>query len=275
MEYKISTITAIAQLNSLINLEKFFNSIKENDDNKLIYLKDEKIIENVPYIEFGKNKNESNLKGQKKNTKKNTYKKKEKKVKRFDNQLTLIINVNNNGINMKIFKNGRIQMTGLKDISNGPIAIIEIIKIINNINKNNLILEDNVKELTFDNYKICLINSDFKFPFKIKRDKLFQFINANTELICSYEPCIYPGVKIQYFYNDNLDGICRCPEKFCSNKNKKSNCIKITIAVFESGCTIITGAKSLEQINNSYNYINNLITNNISQFKKINIDELL
>ena len=64
-------------------------------------------------------------------------------------------------------------------------------------------------------------------------------------------------------------------EKFCSNKNKKSNCIKITIAVFESGCTIITGAKSLEQINNSYNYINKLITNNISQFKKINIDELL
>ena len=79
MEYKISTITAIAQLNSLINLEKIFNSINYNDENKLIYLKDDKIIENVSYIEFGKNKNESNCKGQKKIQKKIHIKKRRKR----------------------------------------------------------------------------------------------------------------------------------------------------------------------------------------------------
>ena len=65
-----------------------------------------------------------------------------------------------------------------------------------------------------------VINSDFKFTSKLRRNKLFEFINTNTELVCSYEPCIYPGVKIQFFYNDSMDGICRCQDGFCSNKSK-------------------------------------------------------
>ena len=130
-------------------------------------------------------------------------------------------------------------------------------------------------ELKYDNYKICLINSDFRFNHKVKRNKLYEFIVNNTELVCSYEPCIYPGVKLQYFYNTELDGVCRCSDVYCSNKNKNSTCVKITIAVFESGCTIITGAKSLKQVNAAYTFIKNLLSSNISHFKKIDIEDLL
>ena len=130
-------------------------------------------------------------------------------------------------------------------------------------------------ELKYDDYKICLINSDFRFNHKVKRNKLYEFIVNNTELVCSYEPCIYPGVKLQYFYNKKLDGICRCSDVYCSNKNKNSTCVKITIAVFESGCTIITGAKSLKQVNAAYTFIKNLLSSNISHFKKIDIEHLL
>ena len=174
---------------------------------------------------------------------------------------------------MKLFKNGRIQMTGLKHIDNGPIAINIIIDIIKNLNFNNNIFDND--DLIFSDYKICLINSDFKFCSKLKRNKLFEFLNNNTDLVCSYEPCIYPGVKIQFFYNNKLDGICRCSNDFCSNKKKNSLCTKITIAIFESGCTIITGAKSLEQINVTYEFIKNLLKNNIDNFKKIDLDKLL
>ena len=181
--------------------------------------------------------------------------------------------MNDNYINMKLFKNGRIQMTGLKKIENGPVAINTIIDIIKNLNLNNDIIDKN--DLEFSDYKICLINSDFKFFSKLRRNKLFDFLNNKTDLICSYEPCIYPGVKIQFFYNNKYDGICRCSDGYCSNKDKKSLCGKVTIAVFESGCTIITGAKSLEQINVTYKYIKELLTNNIDNFKKIDLDQLL
>ena len=82
-------------------------------------------------------------------------------------------------------------------------------------------------------------------------------------------------MKIQFFYNDSMDGICRCQDGFCSNKSKNSHCVKITVAIFESGCTIITGAKSLDQINITYKYIKDLLLNNIQYFKKIDLDQLL
>ena len=297
MEYRISTITAIAKINSLINLEELYKIIKIDDKQTLYYDNDDlvskNILNNISFIEYGKTKDVSNSKGiNPKQDKKNRYKKKKKKMKRFDNQLTLIVNINNNIINMKIFKNGRIQMTGLKDIDNGPKAIEIIMKvikdlsIIKNSNIFNLIENDDEStdvintdvintELKYDDYKICLINSDFRFNHKVKRNKLYEFIVNNTELVCSYEPCIYPGVKLQYFYNKKLDGICRCSDVYCSNKNKNSTCVKITIAVFESGCTIITGAKSLKQVNAAYTFIKNLLSSNISHFKKIDIEHLL
>jgi TATA-box binding protein (TBP) (component of TFIID and TFIIIB) len=278
MDYRISTITTIASLNSLINLQKMYDSFEFNIDTNNIFYNDTNnevnIVDEIKFIEYGKTKDISNSKGiNLKKVKKNTYKKKEKIKKRFDNQLTIVLQINNNNINMKLFKNGRVQMTGLKDINNGPIAIKFIINLIKKMNCDFLDIDQ--KSLDYNSYKICLINSDFKFTSKLRRNKLFAFINNNTELVCSYEPCIYPGVKIQFFYNNSMDGICRCENGYCSNKNKNSQCIKVTVAIFESGCTIITGAKSLDQINTTYKYIKDLLVNNIEVFKKIDLDELL
>ena len=247
--YRISTITAVGNINTIIDLQLLFNLFTPKD--------------NIVYMEYGKTKNESNFKGEHPKKKNNKVKK-----KRFDNQSTVFIKFDDNSyVNMKIFKNGKIQMTGLKNINYGKQAINILIDYIKKLYKNNNKIIEDYDKINLTNYKICLINSDFKFNTKIKRDNLFKYIINNTELVCSYEPCIYPGVKIQYFYNNINNGICKC-EEYCENKNKNSKCTKITIAIFESGCTIITGAKNLDQINTTYEYISNLLSNNISQFKK-------
>lgn len=252
--YRISTITAIGNINSSINLQKLFDLFKPTD----------KIV----YMEYGKTKDISNFKGIHPNEVKF---KKRKNKKRFDNQCTTFIKFEDDTfVNMKIFKNGKVQMTGLKDVKNGRIAINNFINYIKETYKNNEkknIIINNYDNLSLTNYKICLINSDFRFNIKLKRDDLYKYIINNTKLICSYEPCIYPGVKIQYYYNNNDNGICDCCE-YCENKNKNAKCTKITIAIFESGCTIITGAKNLEQINSTYTYIATLLKNNIDKFKK-------
>ena len=174
---------------------------------------------------------------------------------------------------MKLFKNGRIQMTGLKNIDNGPIAINIVINIIKNLNLiNNDILEKN--DIKFSNYKICLINSDFKFTSKLKRNKLFEYLNNETNLICSYEPVYIQVLKYNSFIIIILMVFVDVKMVFAQIKIKIL-CTKITIAVFESGCTIITGAKSLEQINITYKFIKDLLTNNINQFRKIDLDQLL
>jgi TATA-box binding protein (TBP) (component of TFIID and TFIIIB) len=258
--YRISTITATSGINTEINLKQLFDSVNiihKNDNNN-----------GIIYLEYGKNKFESISKGE--NIKKKVKSRKIKEIKRFDNQATAIIKVFNDQlyyVNMKIFKNGNIQMTGIKHINDGIICVNFIIDFIkNNSTEENLIVT-NLDNINLNNYKVQLINSDFKINLEIKREILYKLLIFEYDIICSYEPCIYPGVKIQYFWNDNKNGQCSC-EEHCSTKKKKAICKKITIAVFQSGCIIITGANTIEQINDSYSFICNIIKDNYNYLYK-------
>ena len=127
------------------------------------------------------------------------------------------------------------------------------------------------------NYKIVLINSDFYAGFEIKRDKLHDFLVNKYNIFSSYEPCIYPGVNSKYYWNRKyMDkqflGKCYC-SKICNGKgdgNGNGNCKKITISTFQSGSVIITGARSMDQINDAYAFINKVFEDNYHNLKKIN-----
>ena len=98
----------------------------------------------------------------------------------------------------------------------------------------------------------------------INRELLHREIIEN-DIYSSYEPCIYPGVNIKYFINNNNhnNGICNC-ESLCNGKGDgygDGDCKKVTIAVFKSGKIIITGGQNKRQINESYQFITNFINN--------------
>jgi hypothetical protein len=253
-------------------------------------------------------------------------------------------------VNVKVFKNGNIQMTGLKEVDQG-IRVIEFVseqierikKIdpsviapdpvtlesqaenkepINNTNHDNNYNIDDVLnhhgtgleigkigsihseatsnhdedalnhhgtglkggEVAFGNrrgpsYKIRLINSDFRMGLEIKRDKLNKVMQQCYDVRSSFEPCIYPGVKIQFFWNadkaENVDGKCLCPAGTrCNGKGcgqGVGNCKKITIAVFQSGCIIITGALTTEQIDDAYIFICGVVEKHRSEIEKVRI----
>ena len=64
-ECRISTITAIAKLNSSIKLGNFFDIIQEDENKKLFYINTtyQKNINHISFIEYGKTKDISNSKG--------------------------------------------------------------------------------------------------------------------------------------------------------------------------------------------------------------------
>ncbi len=229
----------------------------------------------ILYVEYGKKKSETIFKGFSK--KFSIQRRKEKPSKRFDNQVTLIYRCNGNNLNIKTFRNGNIQVTGIKKIEDGPSVIDNMINILKEIhtNKDKDVIE-NVDDLRNINFSIRLINTDYKVGFNIKREILHRILINDYEIGCSYEPCIYPGVKIQYFYNmDNhkKDGICYCSLDKCHEKKGgvgkgDNNCKKITIAVFQSGCIIITGSQTRDQIEECYKYINKILYDNVSKIEK-------
>ena len=93
---RVSTMTLISEITSDINLKKLFDNLSINDK--------------IRYIEYGS----ENQKGEKKN--KTARQKTIKKF--FYNQITTHI-FENKIVNVKIFNNGRIQMTGLKSKEQG------------------------------------------------------------------------------------------------------------------------------------------------------------
>ncbi len=267
-DLRISTITAVCQTNLTVNLSKLIEHIDDE------------------IIDFNSSNNEGIIKsiyGTIVKGYKNSNKKK-KIEKYFYNQVTSIIRIkkedNYKEINIKIFNNGKLQLTGLKKKEDGIYCIELLIKSINNIHKKYpddifKVYGDSIK---YHSFEVVLINSDYSARFKIKRDKLHEILINEYNLYSSYEPCIYPGVNSKFFWNDKYNnfpnkGICYCTEKCDGKGNGSGNgqCKKITISIFQSGNVIITGARTFEQINTAYLFINDVFKTNFDLIKRKNM----
>lgn len=279
-EYRISTITVTGSVNTEIDLDVLYSGfndlIKETGVGKT-----PSHILGVVYAEFGKRRSETYYTNFSK--KFIASKKKEYTTKRFDNQLTVMYKYSDDSLmNIKMFKNGNIQITGVKNIDEGQDMIERLVGMVQGIcsKVDNNAVKD-YKQLKAVNYKVALINSDFKVGFEIRRDKLFTLLINSFENKCSFEPCIYPGVKIQYFWNSHnhhKDGVCHCKSQCQVGKgggHGDGNCKKITIAVFQSGCIIITGAQTPYQIDEAYNFICSILRENFDFVKKVNLASIL
>lgn len=301
--YRISTITATGSVGTSIDLDILYNCLEiditqsqgliDGTDttggtstgtitDNIIANED---LEGIVYVEFGKKKSETFYKGYAK--KYTIHRRKVKPSKRFDNQVTIVYRTKEqNNLNIKTFRNGNIQMTGIKNIDQGSITVDYMLNILRKIyeNKDKNVIGD-INDLHKADYKIRLINTDYKVGFQIKRDILYKVLKNEYGNICNYEPVIYPGVKIHYFYNESnsqKDGICKCYKKChdlkCGTGIGQNNCKKITIAVFQSGCIIITGSQTKKQIDECYGYINEVLYKNVSRIEKkkfVNFEEAL
>lgn len=192
---------------------------------------------------------------QKKNQQKN---KKEKK--QFYNQVTLKVNTKkDNLINIKLFINGSIQMTGCKSIEGAIEALEKLLHLLkiekSIIDINNFILENkpfvsNISKLTIEDiydFKIAMINSNFIIGFNVDRYKLYNCM-INDKIDATYDPIIHAGVIVRHNTGDKV----------------------ISVFVFESGCIVITGARTCKQINEAYNFINKYLLQNYKHVVKTN-----
>jgi TATA-box binding protein (TBP) (component of TFIID and TFIIIB) len=201
---------------------------------------------------------------------KSDKKKKRKEKKNFYNQVSLIFRTctlmgldpskitQKEGlktVNVKLFINGSIQMTGCKHLENIKSSLellfdkLKVTKVI--LNKNMEYIEKpfvidttllNINNV--NNFYIQMINTNFNIQFHINRSKLFQLLLDNN-IDASFDPIIHACVNIKYYL---------------SSKKTKT----ISIFVFESGSITIAGSNSCSEILEAYNFINKFILSNYS-----------
>lgn len=275
--YKVSTITCNANIGEQlsIDLSILYDNIEPKDE-----------CNNIMWIQNLKDSNEY-VKGFYPKKIRKSKKKNNKKKNRFDNQITIIFKINNEyKPNIKIFKNGNIQLTGIKNTKDTKMIADIIINIIKETYLNNKKIDvseeiDFIDKLKYCNFKIRMINTDFKTyldpelteKFTIKRKELHNILVSDKyNNKCSFQPGIYQGVKLEYYYNyNNINGICICKTHIFNKKNLTDDdnyCKKVTVAIFESGSILITGGVTFAQVDKAYNYITTIIKDNINIIKK-------
>jgi TATA-box binding protein (TBP) (component of TFIID and TFIIIB) len=210
--------------------------------------------------------------------KKQGRQKKKKDNDNFYNSCSIIVKADSNTkcVNIKLFNNGKITLTGSKEELDGYHSACVLL---NEMKKEREIFMDveNVDNLKISNYKITMINSDFNTNFKIDLIKLLALLNNNEkDLFTKFNPEKYRGLIIGYYWNTNKDiqdGRCLCKSK-CNGKGNghgDGECKKITISVFKSGSIIITGGRLIKQIEDAYSTINGIFRENYHEINKLSI----
>lgn len=276
-EYKVSTITCNANIGNDIDIDLslLYEYITPNEENN-----------NIIWIQNLKDNCQFTKGIYPKKIRKS--KKKNKKKNRFDNQITIIFKINIDYMpNIKIFKNGNIQLTGIKDTKDTEYIAKHIINkikyIYSNIDKNIDKKNNNnfLNLLEYSNFKIRMINTDFKTytdnkfknKFIIRRKELHNIlISDKYNNKSSFQPGIYQGVKLEYYYNKNNNGKCICDFHSFNKKNTNTDCKKVTIAIFESGSVLITGGINFDQVQKAYHYITSIIKDNAERIYKPQLD---
>jgi len=185
-------------------------------------------------------------------------------------------------VNIKLFKNGGFQMTG---VSSEPMARAALTRLVATIAATIGVAAvwpeaPASAPPTITKFETCLINSDYGLPKAIRRDRLYQILVGEYGLWSTYEPTIYQGVNTKYFWNatrpaDSPPGICVCPTPCDGDGDGMSvgACKKITIAPFRTGKIIITGARQLCQLEEAYRFMNALFTKHADQVLRDHVEE--
>ena len=179
--------------------------------------------------------------------------------------------------NVKIFNNGKLQMTGIPKPEDGILVTKYVTDMIKDLRKDNKkIIMDKDYSLELTKYKTVMINTCYELGYCMNREVLYNIIYRRYGLNTIYDSDGYPGVRIEYYYNTTTvdtanEGRCHCNEK-CKGKGTGDGigeCRKISIAVFQSGSAIIAGGcTSSEPIFKAYNFINKIIKEILSEVAK-------
>lgn len=156
-----------------------------------------------------------------------------KMKKSFYNQITIQYK-DTTTKSIKIFSNGKLQITGITSLNEAS----EVANLIGSIL--NTVFDCNRYAVT--SLEIGMINTNFSFGRKIDIITLRDILNSFPNVSIDYEPDVYPGLKIKY--------------------NKSS------IFIFTTGNVLITGVKSLEEVKDALLFV---VDNTFAHWDELNI----
>ena len=186
--------------------------------------------------------------------------------KSFFNQSTMVIRRQTNEesdekeaswkeVNVKLFANGGIQMTGVTSESFARQTIQWLLHTLQDLPESPF-----TSKAAIQRFSVQLINTDYALNKFINQDALHKLLINEYNLFSMLEKTIYQGVNTKFFYNTMNPGvgICQCTVGCKGQGTGEGNgqCKRITMSIFRTGKIIITGARLISQIEAAYDFLN-------------------
>lgn len=193
-------------------------------------------------------------------------------VAQFFNSVTLIVSIEKKKeVNVKLFKNGKLQLTGIPSIESGGRAVWIVKKYIEDTYQINLKIE---KYLGQYDIRTVMLNTCYEVGFPIHREVLYEVLVGQYNLVAMYDTEGYPGVRLHYYYNPKTigtphEGVCRCNPTCKGGGDNLNECRRISVAIFQSGKIIIAGGcHEMKPIEHAYAFLNNLLHESHQNIRK-------
>jgi TATA-box binding protein (TBP) (component of TFIID and TFIIIB) len=158
-------------------------------------------------------------------------------------------------VNVKLFANGGIQMTGVTSESFAYKTIEWLLQTLQALPQSPFKAAPSIQR-----FSVQLINTDYALNKFINQDALHKILINEYNLFSMLEKTIYQGVNTKFFYNtaNPGTGICQCtiPCKGQGTGEGNGQCKRITMSIFRTGRIIITGARQMKQIEAAYEFLN-------------------
>lgn len=244
---RVSTMVITAHWGALIQLDKLFELLKQH----IIPLW-------YPGVGILKFEHKNKVLG---SSYKDIFTNRKITSKSFFNQSTIVIRRRTEKedswkeVNVKLFANGGIQMTGITSESFAQKTIEWLLELLQTLPESPFITTPSIQR-----FSVQLINTDYALNKFINQDALHKILINEYNLFSMLEKTIYQGVNTKFFFNTSNSGkgICQC-EQFCKGQGTghgEGECKRITMSIFRTGRIIITGARKLYQIEAAYDFLN-------------------
>jgi TATA-box binding protein (TBP) (component of TFIID and TFIIIB) len=156
-------------------------------------------------------------------------------------------------IHIKVFNTGKMEIPGIQDDEC-------LFKALNNLTDIlRPVCQDDKLKYIKDKIETVLINSNFNCGFYINRDTLFGLLKYEYKINCSYDPCSYPGIQCEFYYN--VDQV----EPQTGNKLIHKEQMKVSFMIFRTGSVLIVGKCSDEILLEIFQFIKRLLSDKYSE----------
>lgn len=192
-----------------------------------------------------------------------------KKKGAFMNCFVVILRILADGvykeIHVKVFNTGKLEIPGIqstKVLINALNVLIDILTP----------FVDTKTPLTYlkDKNETVLINSNFNCGYYINRDKLYEKLKYQYKINSVYDPCSYPGIQCEFYYNNNK--IQNSVNSSDTPYNKDDPSYKISFMIFRTGSVLIVGKCTEEILKELYQFLCTILIKEYHHIKE-NVSE--